>query len=109
MSDGIAARSAGIPYRLTGTPGCDSMKVNARGNLYVWLVRQSRVLILNSQGILLAHVLVSVRDEGKNLGTANLAFKPGTNEAFITAFGTDGAWIYKFRGLAEGLKLFSHQ
>jgi lactonase len=107
--DGIAVRSAGIPYRFTGTPGCDSMKVDAKGNVYVGLVRQGRALILNSQGIPVANVLVPGRDEGKNLGTANLAFKPGTNEVFITAFGTDGAWIYKFRGLAEGLKLFSHQ
>jgi lactonase len=75
----------------------------------VCLVRQGRALILNSQGIPVANVLVPGRDEGENLGTTNLAFKPGTNEAFITAFGTDGAWIYAFRGLAEGLKLFSHQ
>ena len=107
--DGIAVRSAGIPYHFTGTPGCDSMKVDAKGNLYVCLVRQGRALVLNNQGIPVANVLVPGRDEGKNLGTANLAFKPGTNEVYITAFGTDGAWIYKFRGLAEGLKLFSHQ
>ena len=107
--EGITVRSVGIPYRFTGIPGCDSMKVDTKGNLYVCLVRQGRALILNSQGIPVANILIPGRDEGKNLGTANLAFKPGTNEVFITAYGTDGAWIYKFRGLAEGLKLFSHQ
>jgi lactonase len=107
-SDGTV-RSAGIPYRFTGTPGCDSMKTDEKGNLYICLVRQGRVLVLNNQGIPVANVLIPGRDEGKNLGTANLAFKPGTDEAFITAFGTEGAWIYKFKGLAKGARLYSHQ
>ena len=38
-----------------------------------------------------------------------IAFKPGTDEVYIMAGGEGGAWIYKFRGLAQGLKLYSHQ
>jgi hypothetical protein len=43
------------------------------------------------------------------LRTTNVAFRPGTDEAVITASGEGGAWIYTFRGLAKGLTLFSHQ
>ena len=107
--DGTTVRSAGVPYYFTGSPSCDSLRVDMAGNVYVCLVRQGRALIFNKMGIPIANVLIPGRDEGNNLGTANLAIKPGTNEVFITAFGKGGAWIYKFQGLAEGLKLFSHQ
>ena len=70
---------------------------------------QGRVVVLNKQGIPIANVVVLGRDEGKHLRTSNLAFKPGTSEAYITVGGEGGAWIYRFKGLAEGLPLFSHQ
>jgi lactonase len=113
LEDGITINpiaGATVPYRFTGGPGgCDSMRVDSEGNVYQCMIFQGRALILNKRGVPIAHVLLPGRDEGKHLGTANLAFKPDTNEVFIMAWGNGGAWIYKFRGLAKGLKLFSHQ
>lgn len=105
-----SVRSAGIAYRFTGSPGgCDSLKVDSKGNIYVCLVRAGRCIIFSPNGIPIAQVLIPGRDEGRYSGTANLVFKPGTNEVYVTAFGPDGVWVYKFKGLAEGAKLFSHQ
>jgi lactonase len=113
LEDGITLNpiaGATIPYRFSGGPGgCDSMAIDVEGNVYQCMIFQGRALILNNHGIPIANVLIPGRDEGKHLGTANLAFKPGTDEVFITAWGNGGAWIYKFRGLAKGLPLYSHQ
>jgi len=96
-------------YYSTGSPGVDSNKVDVEGNLYQCIIFQGRAVILNAHGIPIANVVIPGRDEGKHLITPNLVFKPGTKEAYILASGEGGAWIYTFRGLAEGLPLFSHQ
>ena len=99
-----------IPYRFMGAPGgCDSNAVDVEGNLYQCIIFQGRGLILNRAGIPIANVLIPGRDEGKHLRSTNVAFKPGTDQVFLTASGEGGAWIYQFRGLAKGLALFSHQ
>jgi len=101
---------AGIPYRFTGGPGgCDSMAVDDHGNVYQALIFQGRLLILNKGGIPIANVVIPGRDEGRLLRTTNVAFKPGTDEAYITVSDDYEAWIYKFKGLAEGVTLYSHQ
>ncbi len=113
LEDGISLHpieGIRIPYRFTGCPGGpDSNKVDVKGNVYQCINSHGRVLILNKGGIPVANVLVPGRDEGKLLRTTNVAFKPGTDEVFLTTSGEGGAWIYKFRGLAAGVKLFSHQ
>lgn len=113
MEDGVSVSpfvGATIPYRFMGSPGGpDSNAVDVAGNLYQCVIFQGRLLILNKFGLPLANVLIPGRDEGKHLRSTNVAFKPGTNEAFITTAGDAGGWIYKFQGLAEGLQLFSHQ
>jgi lactonase len=99
-----------IPYRFMGAPGgCDSNAVDAEGNLYQCIIFQGRALILNKAGIPIANVLIPGRDEGKYLRSTNVAFNPGTDQVFLTTSGEGGAWIYQFRGLAKGLRLFSHQ
>jgi len=85
------------------------MAVDVDGNVYQAIIFHGRILILKNVGIPIANVLIPGRDEGKHPRTTNVAFKPGTDEAFITVSGEGGAWVYKFRGLAKGLKLFSHQ
>ncbi len=110
--DGITlSHIAGLtyPYHFTGFPGPDSMAIDGAGNVYQALVFQGRVLILNRQGIPLANVLVPGREQAKQIVTANLAFKPGTDEVYMTTGGMGGAWIYKFKGLAPGMPMFSHQ
>lgn len=113
MPDGLTVKPvAGVtyPYYSTGGPGGpDSNKVDIEGNLYQCMVYQGRALILNKRGIPIANVVIPGRDEGKHLGSPNLAFKPGTSEVYIEGSGEGGAMIFKFKGLAKGLPLFSHQ
>jgi len=63
-------------------------------------MRQERIIVLNTRGILVADGIIPRRDDGKSLRTSNLAFRPGTSEGYITTSGVGGAWIYKFKGLA---------
>ena len=111
LEDGVTivpVAGATIPYRFVGGPGgCDSMAVDTKGNVYQAMIFQGRIVILNNRGIPLANVLIPGRDEGKLLRSTNVAFKPGTDEVYVTVSGEGGAWIYMFRGLAQGLKLFS--
>ncbi len=96
-------------YYSVGCFGPDSNKVDSAGNVYQCIIGQGRIIILNPVGIPVANVIVPGRDDGKLLRTTNLAFRPGTDEGYITTSGEGGAWIYKFKGLAKGLRLFSHQ
>lgn len=99
-----------IPWRFTGVPGGpDSNAVDEEGNLYQCLIYHGRVLIFNKQGIPLVNVLIPGRDEGRFLKSTNVAFKPGTEEVYVTASGKGGAAIFRFKGLSKGLKLYSHQ
>ena len=111
--DGITVKpmaGASIACRFTGSPGgCDSMAVDIDGNIYQAIYLQGRILVLNNMGIPIANVLIPGRDEGKLLHSTNVAFKPGTDEVYITVSGDGGAWIYNFKGLATGLELYSHQ
>lgn len=112
LEDGITLRptvGATHPYYFTGHPGPDSLAIDQNGNIYQAMVFQGRAVILNKSAIPIANVVIPGRDEGKHLGTTKVAFKPGTMDVYIMAWGNGGAWIYKFRGLAKGLTLYSHQ
>jgi lactonase len=113
MPDGVTPRPYdGItyPYYSTGGPsGPDGNKVDEEGNLYQCMNFQGRAVVLNQFGVPVANVLIPGREKGKHLLTTNLAFKPGTNKAYIMASGEGGSWIYRFWGLARGLTLYSHQ
>ncbi len=99
-----------IPWRFTGRPGgADSNAVDRDGNLYQCIIFQGRVLVFNNRGIPVANVLVPGRDKGKSLRTTNVAFKPGTDEVYLTASGKGGACVFRFKGFSRGLTLFSHQ
>jgi lactonase len=104
------AHGVNFAYHSTGSPGGpDSNKVDVEGNLYQCISGQGRVIVLNKFGIPITNILIPGRDDGKHLGTTNLAFKPGTCEAYVTVGLDGGAWIYRFNGLAQGLPLYSHQ
>lgn len=109
-ADGYIFEFGGVMpvYNNMGTGHPDSMKVDSAGNVYQAMMQGGRILVLNSMGIPVANVLVPDRDEGKNLRSPNLAIKPGTDEAYFVAAGTDGARIFKFTALAEAQLLYSH-
>jgi lactonase len=110
--DGVTPHPIGgvmIVYNSPGIHGPDSNKVDSAGNLYQCITGQGRIIVLNKYGVPIANVLVPGREAGKYLRTTNLAFKPGTDEGYITTAGKGGAWIFKFKALAKGLTLFSHQ
>lgn len=98
----------GYPYYFSGFPGPDGMTVDEKGHVYQAMNFQGRIVVLRA-GIPVAQVLIPGREEGQYLRATNVAFKPGTSDVYITTSGNGGAWIYKFRGLAKGLKLYSHQ
>ena len=100
-----------IPYRFTG-PAPDSMRVDASGNVYVALYGQGRVLVLNSMGISIGQILLPGRDEGHNLLTTNMAFRPGSNDLLIVASDGErgqGAGIFHVGAFAQALPLYAQQ
>jgi lactonase len=109
-ADRNSVHQASVLYHLSGAAGADGMCVDVLGNMYLAINFQGRILIFNKYGIPIASVLMPGREDGKLLSTTNVAFKPGTNEVFVTASGeTSGAWIFTLKGLAEGARLFSHR
>ncbi|MCE5254930.1 MAG: SMP-30/gluconolactonase/LRE family protein [Actinomycetia bacterium] len=113
LEDGISHNPVAgvtIPYRFTGAPGgCDSNAIDSAGNIYQCLIFQGRVEVLSKNGIPLANIIIPGREKGLHLGTTNIAFRPGTDELYLTVWGEGGAWIYTARGLAEGAVLYSHK
>lgn len=114
----IAAFGATIPYRFTGSSGPDSMVIDNDGNLYVAMYPQGRILAFNKDGYPIGQILIPGREKGEQLFTTSMAFKPGTNELVITTndgewTGRDGedlgAWLFKCKGFAKDLPLYSHQ
>ena len=104
-----SVEKAAVLYRLSGPAGGDGIRVDVQGNMYLAVNFQGRVLILNKYGIPIANVLMPGRDRGELMRTTNVVFRPGSDEVYVAASGEGGAWIYKFRGLAEGAPLFSHR
>lgn len=96
-----------VRYRFTGG-GNDGVKVDVDGNVYVAIHGQGRILVLTALGIPILNVLAPQRAIGMNLLTSNLAFRPGTDEVYVTASGKGGGSILRFKGLAQGATLFSH-
>lgn len=107
-ADRSAVAGTGTTYALSG-PGGDGIRVDVKGNVYLSMNFQGRFLVFNAQGNPVASVLLPGRERGELLSTTNLVFRPGTDEVYAVASGDlGGTWVYRFRGLAEGLPLYSH-
>lgn len=109
---GALAQSGGsVPYHFIG-PGPDSMRTDCEGNVYVAMNRQGRILIFSPYGIPIGQVLLPGREHNHFLRCTSLALAPDSCDMLIVArdeVGGGGTMIFKSRGLAPGLRLFSHQ
>ena len=96
---------AGARVRCDFTGGnTDGIALDVKGNIYVAINVQGRVVITNNLGIPIAQALMPGRDENEHNWTSNVAFEPGTDEVYVTAssaMGTTGAWIYSFNPSAN--------
>ncbi|RPD96795.1 SMP-30/gluconolactonase/LRE family protein [Candidatus Pantoea deserta] len=96
-----------VAYRFN-SPAPDSMKADNKGNLYIALHGQGRVIALNSNAIPVGQITIPGRDKGEFLRTANLAIRPGTHELYILSSGDaehhSGAAVFRSNSLGKGQK-----
>lgn len=86
----ITPTGSKIPYHFTGIAP-DSMRVDSKGNVYVALMGQGRVMIFNQYGLPIGQALLPERDMGNNLRSASLALHPAREEMRIVAGNIAGA------------------
>jgi lactonase len=86
-----------------GTAGFDSNTVDAAGNVYQCEYPAGRIMVWNSLGDLLATIVIPQNLPLPQMGTTNLAIKPGTTHGYITVGGENGGYIYSFTALAKGI------
>lgn len=106
----VAPLGTSVPYRFTGA-GPDSMRVDSKGNVYVAMMEQGRVMVFAPNGVAISQILLPLRESGHNLESASLALDPHSSGLYIVAGdgeGGLGASIFKSHGVAEGLELYSH-
>lgn len=102
----ISPTGSAIPYHFIGAAP-DSMRVDARGNVYVALYGQGRAMIFNSNGIPIGQVLLPERENGKNLLSTSLALDPESKAMFIVTSNAEAgqpAGIFKGSSLSSGQK-----
>ncbi len=107
----VAQTGSSVPYQFVG-PGCDSMRTDSDGNVYVAMNRQGRILVFNPYGIPIGQILLPGREHNHFLRCTSLALTPGSRDLFIVTrdeVGDGGTMIFKARGLADGFPMFSHQ
>lgn len=113
MADEVTVAKFGttVPYHFVGRAP-DSMRTDADGNVYVAMYQQGRILAFNPCGIPIGQILLPGRENNQFLKSTSLAFVPGSRDLVIVArdeLGGGGSMIFKARGLAPGVTLFSHQ
>ena len=99
---------ASWPYEFTYEASPDSNAVDEDGNIYQAVFGRGTFVVFDSSAVPVAQVVMPGTADGLHLLSTNLAFQPGTDRAFATAGGKGGAWIFTFKGLAQGLCPFSH-
>ncbi|MOA63970.1 Lactonase drp35 [compost metagenome] len=68
--------------------------------------------MINPNGLPIGQILLPGRETGHFLFSTSMALKPGTREVYLVANDGgrgQGSVIFRARGVAEALKLFSHQ
>jgi len=107
----VARSGATVPYHFVGRAP-DSMRTDVQGNVYVAMYQQGRILAFSPFGIPIGQILLPGREDNHFLKCTSLAFVPGTADVVIVArdeLGDRGSMIFKARGFAPGVTLYSHQ
>lgn len=102
----IPPTGSSIPYHFIGAAP-DSMRVDKKGNVYVALYGQGRVMIFNNNGIPIGQVLLPERENGKNLLSTSLAIDPESETMFIVTSNAEAgepAQIFRGKALSSGQK-----
>ena len=92
---------------INGCDMCDSLKVDAEGNVYIAMMYGGRLVVTNEDGTIIENVLIEERTEEGCMASPNLALHPTKPEGYILACGLGGSWIYKFEALAPACKMYS--
>lgn len=113
LADAVTVAPFGttVPYHFIGHAP-DSMRVDSDGNVYVAVYQQGRVMVFNDNGIPIGQILLPGRETGHNLRSTSLAFVPGSNEVLIVTNdgpAGEGTTIFRAKGFAKGVTLYSHQ
>ncbi len=87
-----------------GTSRIDSIAVDADGNLYQAVHGQPKIFVYGPTGEHRRTVEVPGEEAAGLDSATNVAIRPGTTEAYMTASGDDGGYIYTFEALAEGIR-----
>lgn len=86
-----------------GRTQVDSNAVDAAGNVYQAMHGDPRIHVYSPTGERLQTISLPSDVTGVDSAT-NLAIAPGTTEAYLTASGPDGGFVYRFDALAEGIR-----
>jgi len=100
-----------ITYNFVGR-GPDSMRTDADGNVYVAMTNQGRILVFNPNGIPIGQILTPGRETNHFLKLTSLAFVPGTRDIIMVSWdenGPGGTMLFRARGFAKGVTLYSHR
>ena len=106
----IAPFGTAVAYHFNGFAP-DSLRADSAGNVYVAMYSQGRVLVFNPNGAAIGQILLPMRKSGHDMRTTCVGFFPGTDEMVILTNDGDGgtgSWIFRARGYAKGVTLYSH-
>lgn len=102
----LAPNGSTVPYHFIGSAP-DSVRTDAKGNVYVAMNKQGRILIFNPAGVPIGQILIPGREKGSYLKSNSLAISPGENKCFILAGDGDmgdNIAIFSAPTFAPGLK-----
>lgn len=80
----LAPNGSTVPYHFIGSAP-DSVRTDAKGNIYVAMNKQGRVLFINPAWVPIGQILIPVREKGSYLKSTSLAISPEENKCFILA------------------------
>lgn len=99
-----------VPYYFNRF-AADSMCTDNKGNVYVAMYSQERVLVFNLNGIAIGQILLPRRETGHNMRSTSIDCFPGTNDMVILrndGKSRGGSLIFRAKGFAKVTTLYSH-